>query len=270
MNKTVFLFNNHAASTGGKSIQAVSADINCPELNGNFTITTLSKDNKVDQDKINFILPSSSVLIAVNDWAPQTTKSLLKDQKRIPISNVEKSVDNIEANRCCKNEHRHSRYANFKDEKRNEAQPIYENNTNRAIRTNDEDVNVKESNQPIYAIINKSKKIKKQNVSSDDTVEQDFFPNSTSHKTEKLNNLPKIYSKTKCKEALNTYTDIAVKIISNDNVPQSDYADIDTVDISANSITSDPKMDINAEHSIYAKVWKGPRKTSESKMYALF
>lgn len=37
--------------------------------------------------------------------------------------------------------------------------------------------------------------------------------------------------------------------------------------ITTTSITADMKSDSNAEHSIYAKVWKGPRKTSESKMY---
>lgn len=39
--------------------------------------------------------------------------------------------------------------------------------------------------------------------------------------------------------------------------------------VTTTTITSDAvKNDSNAEHSIYAKVWKGPRKTSESKMYA--
>lgn len=41
--------------------------------------------------------------------------------------------------------------------------------------------------------------------------------------------------------------------------------------ITTTTITADAlKSDSNAEHSIYAKVWKGPRKTSESKMYANF
>lgn len=270
MNKTILLFNTYAASTGGKNIQATCADNYIPEPKGSFTITTLSKGNKVDQDKSKFILPSSSVLIAVNDWVPQTTKSLLKDQKRTPINNVEKSIDFLEGNRGLKNDNLQSSYANFKDEKKKEAQPIYENNTKRTININDENVNAKENYQPIYAIVNKSKKIRKHNISADDTAEQDFLLNSSGHKADKLHNLPKIYNKTKCKEVLNTCTDIAVKMISNDNVPQSDYADIDTVNISANSIASDPKMGINAEHSIYAKVWKGPRKTSESKMYAFF
>nr|XP_014098537.1 calpain-D isoform X1 [Bactrocera oleae] len=255
---------------GGKNIQATCADNYIPEPKGSFTITTLSKGNKVDQDKSKFILPSSSVLIAVNDWVPQTTKSLLKDQKRTPINNVEKSIDFLEGNRGLKNDNLQSSYANFKDEKKKEAQPIYENNTKRTININDENVNAKENYQPIYAIVNKSKKIRKHNISADDTAEQDFLLNSSGHKADKLHNLPKIYNKTKCKEVLNTCTDIAVKMISNDNVPQSDYADIDTVNISANSIASDPKMGINAEHSIYAKVWKGPRKTSESKILNAF
>ena len=37
--------------------------------------------------------------------------------------------------------------------------------------------------------------------------------------------------------------------------------------ITTTTITADMRSDSNAEHSIYAKVWKGPRKTSESKMY---
>ncbi|XP_037822631.1 calpain-D isoform X1 [Lucilia sericata] len=36
--------------------------------------------------------------------------------------------------------------------------------------------------------------------------------------------------------------------------------------ITTTSITADMRSDSNAEHSIYAKVWKGPRKTSESKI----
>ncbi|KAM7349502.1 calpain 15 small optic lobes isoform 2-T2 [Cochliomyia hominivorax] len=36
--------------------------------------------------------------------------------------------------------------------------------------------------------------------------------------------------------------------------------------ITTTSITADMRSDNNAEHSIYAKVWKGPRKTSESKI----
>lgn len=40
--------------------------------------------------------------------------------------------------------------------------------------------------------------------------------------------------------------------------------------LTTTTITADAlKGDSNAEHSIYAKVWKGPRKTSESKMYAI-
>ena len=37
--------------------------------------------------------------------------------------------------------------------------------------------------------------------------------------------------------------------------------------ITTTTITADMRSDSYAEHSIYAKVWKGPRKTSESKMY---
>ncbi|TMW46568.1 hypothetical protein DOY81_008351 [Sarcophaga bullata] len=36
--------------------------------------------------------------------------------------------------------------------------------------------------------------------------------------------------------------------------------------ITTTTITADMRSDSNAEHSIYAKVWKGPRKTSESKI----
>lgn len=56
--------------------------------------------------------------------------------------------------------------------------------------------------------------------------------------------------------------------ISN-KIPLSLLSTTQTFDptITTTTITADMRSDSNAEHSIYAKVWKGPRKTSESKMY---
>lgn len=54
-------------------------------------------------------------------------------------------------------------------------------------------------------------------------------------------------------------------LAANKNTPSSSQS-FDEM-ITTTSITADMRNDSNAEHSIYAKVWKGPRKTSESKMY---
>ncbi|XP_017467427.1 PREDICTED: calpain-D, partial [Rhagoletis zephyria] len=247
---------------------------NCPELKGNFTITTLSNTKKLKPEKGNLNFPSSSLLIAVNDWTtPTTIKGILKDNNVASVENRENIIEPVEANRICKNNRLQNSYANFKEEKRKKTQPIYENNqffqtmerTSYANAKNVISKNFKEFNQPIYAMVDKNKKMKKQIVSSEDLPQQDFVSNAESNKSEQ-HTLLKSYNKTKCKESLNSYSDIADNLICNENAPESDYSKIDTVNISAHSFTSDAKIDINAEHSIYAKVWKGPRKTSESKI----
>lgn len=222
----------------------------------------------MENDHSKFTLPGSTVLIAINDWAPETinkTQSSTESKKN--------TVELVEVNRVCRNKQNETNYSNIKEEIKKETQPIYENNplcqiASKSCHQNEKNatsVEMNECNQPIYAIVNKSKKLKKHIVSSEDLLQKEYLVNITSKKTEQLNNLLKNYNKTKCKETLDTFRDMAENE-NDENAPNINYS---SVNICPNSITSDPRVGVNAEHSIYAKVWKGPRKTSESKMYAL-
>uniref|UniRef100_W8B1X7 Calpain-D n=3 Tax=Ceratitis capitata TaxID=7213 RepID=W8B1X7_CERCA len=252
--------------TGGGNLPASSANNNSAEQKGNFTITTHSKGAKLENDHSKFTLPGSTVLIAINDWAPETinkTQSSTESKKN--------TVELVEVNRVCRNKQNETNYSNIKEEIKKETQPIYENNplcqiASKSCHQNEKNatsVEMNECNQPIYAIVNKSKKLKKHIVSSEDLLQKEYLVNITSKKTEQLNNLLKNYNKTKCKETLDTFRDMAENE-NDENAPNINYS---SVNICPNSITSDPRVGVNAEHSIYAKVWKGPRKTSESKIF---
>ncbi|XP_067638537.1 calpain-D isoform X2 [Eurosta solidaginis] len=253
---------------------AVVGNYNSLKQRGNFTITTLSRRSEVETDGNNCSFPTASLLIAVNDWAtPKSIKTVTPSDKDISVRSSGKNIHFEEANRICKTSQlQKSIYENLKQETSNKSQPIYENNeviqnTNKTVNTNS--LNAisyhGEYNQPIYAMVNKNKKIKKQNVSSDDLPPKGCFPNKINNMSEQLN-IVKNCSEAKCKGSIATYGAIAETMTSNETVSNSNYAKIDVVDISAALITSDPKEDTNTEHSIYAKVWKGPRKTSESKI----
>lgn len=90
--------------------------------------------------------------------------------------------------------------------------------------------------EPIYAVVNKlNKKRSKNNASTDE---------------------PKLRSPT------SEYTTIALNNNNNNDNEKQQQGEIE-------GATIENQQNENNEFSIYAKVWKGPKKSSESKMYVL-
>ncbi|KAL9882850.1 calpain 15 small optic lobes isoform 1-T1 [Glossina fuscipes fuscipes] len=163
-------------------------------------------------------------------------------------------------------------------------------------------IGVEASNQPIYAVVNKNNKSKKQlnefnaianattaihpiNLLNNNGNNSNNSNNNSSsgNSSNNINNQFTNSTSSKLRTGNNhtTNSNIASDIMGNMLQTETTILDetatfIPRVDstttgshetmITTATITADTKTDNNAEHSIYAKVWKGPRKTSESKI----
>ncbi|XP_037943843.1 calpain-D isoform X2 [Teleopsis dalmanni] len=260
------------------------------ETECNFTLTTtLSQASKTESNSRNLNESPNNVCIAENDWAnelnihnPGSVQNLKNSQnfnqqhrdKINPPIPTEESIDNLNVTAELTTLNKSREISSHEDH-------IYENDLVGKKKSRVKAVNPIASNnqwidetndQPIYAIVNKKDKLKNKsnevlNVPNEEQKSLICFSNNNidcdSHKLKFSAEFKKTDNMS---EAIPSKTNVN-SLYSTIDLCKSDAGKLETVN-SFIPLGTNATDEINDEHFIYAKVWKGPKKTSESKIFS--